>query len=79
MVDVLANDTDANGNLDPGSLSVTGAPTSGTAVVSAGDTITYTPDPGTSGVDSFQYEVCDLTALCDTATATIAITSLVEP
>ena len=36
-------------------------------------TITYTPDPGYSGTDTFVYQVCDTGALCDTATVTITV------
>ncbi len=57
VIDVLANDTDADG--DP--LSVQGVPTAmhGTVAVNADGTITYTPTPGYSGPDTITYEVVD--------------------
>lgn len=54
---VLANDSDANG--DP--LTVTGVTTNpalGTATTN-GTTVTYTPQPGTSGNQPFSYTVSD--------------------
>jgi hypothetical protein len=55
-INVLANDTDANG--DP--LSVIGV-TNGTrgTVANNGVSVTYTPSPGTSGTDVFSYTVAD--------------------
>jgi hypothetical protein len=55
-IDVLANDTDANG--DP--LSVIGV-TNGVrgTVANNGVNVTYTPNAGTSGTDVFSYTVAD--------------------
>ena len=71
-IDVLANDTDPDDDLDPGSVEVTTAPTQGT--VSIDDVtgqITYTPVDGATGTDTFTYQVCDVTGLCDEATVTV--------
>ena len=56
-VDVLANDTDPNGD----ALDVTGVgqPANGTASVNGDDTVTYTPSSGFSGTDSFTYSISD--------------------
>lgn len=56
-ISVLANDRDRNHD----DLAVLRAsdPDHGTAVVSAGGTVLYTPDPGFVGVDSFLYWVSD--------------------
>jgi hypothetical protein len=56
-IGVLANDTDADGNL----LSVTGvsALVGGTAVVNGSETVTYTPAAGFSGAGSFSYAISD--------------------
>ena len=69
-VPVLANDTDANGDV----LTVTGAgpATNGTVVVNADGTITYTPNAGFVGQDSFTYTVSD-GALTATATVTVTV------
>lgn len=57
-VNVLANDTDANGDINPASVTVVDAPTSGTAVVNADGTITYT-NTAAATTDSFSYTVSD--------------------
>ena len=57
LVDVLANDTDADN--DPLTISgITSAPGSGTAVVENGQ-IRYTPNAGFAGTDTFQYKATD--------------------
>ncbi|NNF88739.1 MAG: tandem-95 repeat protein [Acidimicrobiia bacterium] len=73
VVSVLANDVDVEGNLDPASVSVVVPPGKGLAVANPDGTIAYTPDSGETGSDSFAYEVCDLSALCDVATVTMGI------
>ncbi len=75
VIDVAANDTDANGDLDPTSVSVTVPPASGTAVSNGDGTITYTPTLGATGVFTFTYQICDLTLLCDTADVTVEVTN----
>jgi VCBS repeat-containing protein len=80
-IDVSANDTDVDGDLDPTSANVTCAngstgcsgPANGTLVNNGDGTFDYTPDPGSSGTDTFVYEICDATLLCDIATATVAV------
>ncbi len=57
-VDVLANDSDPNGQ----PLTLTGiavAPDGGTATANSDGTVTYTPNPGFEGTDTFTYEVTD--------------------
>ncbi|MFB0536122.1 MAG: FG-GAP-like repeat-containing protein, partial [Anaerolineae bacterium] len=48
--------------LDVSTVTVVGAPANGAAVVNADGTITYTPNPGFSGVDTFTYSVEGSTA-----------------
>jgi hypothetical protein len=55
-VDVLANDSDPNG--DPLQVSDVSQPSNGTAELIDGQ-ITYTPDEGFAGVDTFWYAVVD--------------------
>ncbi|MGE2723564.1 Ig-like domain-containing protein [Mycolicibacterium pulveris] len=57
MIDVLANDEDQEGN----SIRVTGftQPENGTVTLSADGTLTYVPDEGFNGVDTFTYSVAD--------------------
>ncbi|MCG2462885.1 gliding motility-associated C-terminal domain-containing protein, partial [Flavobacteriaceae bacterium F89] len=37
------------------------------------DTVTYTPDTGYNGTDTFEYTVCDNAGTCDTAMVTITV------
>lgn len=76
VIEVLANDTDPNTGQTLHVVSVT-RPGKGTAVVSAdGKSVTYTPDPGTSGTDTFDYVVGDDAGGTDTETVTITIAPL---
>ena len=59
-IDILANDTDVDGNLVPSSVVVASAPSSGTASIDpATGAITYTPNPDFNGSDAFTYAVAD--------------------
>jgi VCBS repeat-containing protein len=59
-IDVLANDTDVDGTLDPVTVQVTVGPTHGTIVdILADGSVEYRPDIGYLGADSFQYTVND--------------------
>lgn len=69
LIDVLANDSDPNG--DPLSISIDGAPQHGTAVVQNGKVL-YTPNSGFSGTDNFTYVASDDKG--GTATALVTIT-----
>ena len=52
-IDVIDNDSDADGDLDPGSVVVTTSPAHGTTVVDPQTgAIEYTPQAGFSGTDS---------------------------
>ncbi len=77
LIDVAANDTDPDGNLDPGTTNTTcgtcSGPTNGTLTNHGNGTFTYTPNPSFGGPDSFVYEICDTDSLCDTATVSIAV------
>lgn len=71
VIDVLANDTDPDG--DPLTVVGTTDPLNGTASVNADSTVTYQPDPAFTGVDSFDYEVCDPEGACGTATVDVTV------
>ncbi len=74
-IDVLDNDDDSDGTLDPDTVAVTDQGTKGTATVNPDGTITYTPNAGASGEDSFTYTVQDdfgVTSNAATVTVTIA-------
>ena len=70
IVSVLANDVDADGDsLTVGSVS---EPANGTAAINGDGTVTYMPDAGFCGTDSFEYTVSD-GELTDTATVYIEV------
>jgi len=76
IIPVGANDT---GFTDPVTVSINTLPTKGTVGTisppgaAAGMTITYTANVGTTGADSFVYEMADGTPASDTATVTVNI------
>ncbi|MFM7470386.1 MAG: Ig-like domain-containing protein, partial [Nodosilinea sp.] len=73
-LDVLANDTDPDGTLDSTSLAVTAQPTSGTVALNPDGTVTYTPNTGFTGSDSFTYTVKDNAgAISNPATVNITV------
>ena len=82
VIPVLDNDTIPGGT----TVTVTAVtdPPNGTAVINPDGTVTYTPDTGFAGTDTFTYTICDLDALtafgdnaatravfCSTATVTV--------
>ncbi|PTN12512.1 cadherin-like domain-containing protein [Nitrosomonas aestuarii] len=69
IIDVLSNDSDPDGDLL--SVAQLGAALHGSVVQNANGTLTYTPDAGFSGADSFTYTVSDGV---DTGGATVNIT-----
>ncbi len=74
-IDVLANDTDIDGD----TLSVASV-TQGAngSVVSNGTNVTYTPDAGFSGTDTFTYAADDGTAESAAATVTVTVKDVIE-
>ncbi|MEM7545165.1 MAG: Ig-like domain-containing protein [Pseudomonadota bacterium] len=76
VIDLLANDSDVDG--DTLSIQSIGPAALGSIVDNGNGTLTYTPDAGATGEDSFTYTVTD-GAATDTATVTIDIMSIPEP
>ncbi|MHB1197720.1 MAG: Calx-beta domain-containing protein [Lutibacter sp.] len=72
-IDILDNDTDADGTIDPTSVTIIEEPENGTVVINTDGSVTYTPDEDFMGDDTFTYEVCDDDGLCDTATVSIVV------
>jgi hypothetical protein len=74
-IDVLENDADVDGTLDSNSVRIVVAPQHGTANVSwAMGQVTYVPDQGFTGADSFSYTVNDdQGAVSNAARVTIAV------
>lgn len=87
-IDVLANDSDVNRNIDPSTLHIAqgseatppgsqdGNPEHGIVQVREGGIITYTANLNYEGSDGFFYSICDTTDLCDVwAPVRIAVSS----
>jgi uncharacterized repeat protein (TIGR01451 family) len=75
-LNVLANDTNNGGPASITNVTVTlsGAPASGTAVVNSNGTISYTPAPGFTGPVSFSYTICDRTVTTRCSSAGVSLT-----
>ena len=71
-INVLANDTDADG--DSLTAVIASPPTNGTVFINADQTIQYTPALGFSGLDSFTYVADDGADQSTAATVTITVT-----
>ena len=72
---VLANDSDADGDLDPSTLAIVDGPDFGTVAIVDTNAF-FTPGPDLSGVDTFSYEVCDAAGLCGVALVTVDVTAV---
>ncbi|MFK8296256.1 gliding motility-associated C-terminal domain-containing protein [Capnocytophaga canimorsus] len=78
VVNILENDQNIPAI---GKVSVVSSPSQGSVQVNDGgtpndpsdDTVTYTPNLGFVGVDSFVYELCDAAGNCASATVTIEV------
>jgi len=74
--DVLANDSDPDGNLEPSTVQVQSSSSDGSTTVGSGGKITYAPDTGFSGTDTYDYTVEDDDgAESNEATVTVAVNS----
>lgn len=71
-IDVLANDGDVD--LDSLTLDAVTQGTNGTVMLEAGN-VSYTPDTGFSGTDSFTYTIIDGNGGSDTATVNVTVTN----
>ncbi len=69
VISVLANDTGEGLFLSR----IVNTPINGTAVINSDGTVTYIPNVGFLGLESFTYEVCTVDDLCTTATVTIEV------
>jgi len=80
-IDVLANDSDSDGTLDPTTVTVVTSPQHGSVTVDADGTIVYQPDVTPDvylGDDSLQYTVADDDGAVSNV-ATVAITVIPDP
>lgn len=74
-IDVLANDFDADVN-DVLTVTAVTTPNNGSVVIEANGTLTYTPDIGFDGVDSFNYTVEDGNGGVDSIAVSITVNAV---
>ena len=72
VIDILANDTDVNGNIDRDSVVITQVPSHGSVTLMEDGRVEYMPNVGWLGADTFNYYVSDNTGL-NSNTATVEI------
>jgi uncharacterized delta-60 repeat protein len=75
VVAVLANDSDPDGN--PLTVAIATAPANGTAVANPNGTVTYTPNAGFIGTNTFTYSISD--GQGGVATASVNVTVSATP
>lgn len=75
-IDVLRNDHDINGDLDPSSLKILTKPELGDVIPGKSGIITYVPLRNRAGTDRFYYQISDSCLQSDTAMVTI---NLIDP
>ncbi len=80
-INVLANDTDVDGTIDPTTVSTVSGPAHGSVSVdSISGEVTYTPNTGYDGTDSFTYTVQDDDgATSNVATVTVTVNPVNDP
>lgn len=74
IIDVLANDNDADG--DAFNVSIEDGPLNGSVAINSDQTITYTPHENYNGDDSFTYSVDDGHGGSDTATVSLNVSAV---
>jgi ELWxxDGT repeat protein len=77
-IDVLTNDSDPDGALDPSQVAIVTGPQHGIATAGADGRITYAPASGYSGADSFAYSVRDKQGRASAST-TVSVTVAAAP
>jgi len=75
VLNVLANDSDVDGNLKPSTVKIVNSPNKGGSVsVNSNGRVSYTPKLNYRGTETFSYNVKDtLSAVSNTATVTVNV------
>jgi alkaline phosphatase len=80
VINVVANDTDPDGTIDPATVEIAREPEHGAAEANGDGTVTYTPVEGFVGIDTFRYTVEDNEgAFSNEATVTVTVVSPGSP
>jgi gliding motility-associated-like protein len=72
-INVLENDYDEDGTIDPSTVEIITNPLNGSVVINSDGTITFSPNLDYIGDDEFVYQVCDNNGLCDTAVVKVIV------
>ena len=78
---LLANDTDPDGDVLTINTNPVSVPSHGTLVINPDGTFVYTPNADYNGIDSFTYKICDngVPSKCAIGTVTITIIAVNDP
>ncbi|WP_212006373.1 Ig-like domain-containing protein [Chitinophaga sp. HK235] len=77
-INVLNNDSQQNGTINPASVQIVRQPAHGSVTVKPDGTVTYTPAAGYNGTDNFVYTVKNMAGM-ESNQATVQITILEAP
>jgi PKD repeat protein len=76
-INLLSNDTDTDGSINPATLTVTTNPSNGAIALNQDGTVTYTPNSTFVGTDTFTYTLTDTDGLTsNTATVNITVNNI---
>ncbi|WP_334850671.1 PKD domain-containing protein [Nostoc sp.] len=77
LINILANDSDADGTINPSTVQIGTAPHTGSIIINSDGTLTYTPNNTFVGIDTFTYIVLDNdNAISNEATVTVNINNI---
>ena len=80
VLNIAANDSDADDGLDPASITVLVAPANGAVTINADGTVAYAHDVSTTTADAFSYTIRDNSgAVSNTASVAITISPVGSP
>jgi len=78
-INVIGNDTDVDGTIDPSTVTIGTGPSNGSVVENVDGTVTYTPTAGFIGTDTFTYTVQDDDgATSNEGVVTVTVKEIVE-
>ncbi|WP_084140487.1 DUF7467 domain-containing protein [Palleronia salina] len=79
VIDLVGNDTDVDNDTSELTLVSFDQPANGTVVDNGDGTVTYTPNTGFDGTETFDYVVADPAGKTDTGTATVKVNNTILP
>ncbi len=78
VINVLRNDVDSDGSLDPSTVQIVVPASTGSTSVATNGLVTYTPPSGFSGTVTFSYTVADNKgAISNVATVTVLVSNAI--